>query len=132
MENTEKLQRLKNDALANLPKFIVKRNGLINGKSSSIQTYLIDEARKYAKSKGLVVKNADRAWGFYEYLSQYDMQIEDSKKTLERMIVTNGGNAHTASEFLNYTSMAIASDASKLWSELDNNRPKTKDNVSES
>lgn len=105
-----KMSKLKNDVIKNSRK---SRNWDGN---CEIQNYLINGAKSFAKEKAYSKCDAKRAWCFFEYLSQYDSDTSGSKKVLEDMIIsTNGGNYYTASEFLNWLTFSIASDAKEVW-----------------
>lgn len=116
---SEALLKLKKDIITNPPRFVVARKAILKGKSVQIQNYIIEGARRFAKDRGAVNRDAKRAWCFFEFLEQYDTCPCSSKKTLESMIAnTNGGNSHTPSEFLNYISFHIANELSEQWETL--------------
>lgn len=123
-ENLAELKKTILTHLANDKPFPAKVSGLKKGNSNSIQEYLIKNARLAAKKETInPIGHAERAWLYCEYLSKYDPYVDheswSSKVTLEGMIErTDGGNYHTASEFLNYISSSIAHEASKSWDHL--------------
>ncbi|PSU31763.1 hypothetical protein [Photobacterium lutimaris] len=116
---SEGLLKLKTDIITNPPRFVVKREAILKGDFVQIQNYLIEGARRFAKDRGAIKRDAKRSWCFFEFLERYDTDPCSSKKMLESMIAnTNGGNSYTPSEFLNYLSFSIASELSKQWATL--------------
>lgn len=116
---SEVLLKLKTEIIANPPRLLIKREAILKGDLVEIQNYLIKGAKRFAKDKGAVERDAKQAWCYFEFLKQYDTDPCSSKKTLESMIAnSNGGNIHTPSEYLNYSTFYIAAELSQEWANL--------------
>ncbi len=110
LQKMSALKQLLIEKLIN-PRYLTLRNDIAKHSARAIQEFLIKEAKKVQSGLG-----ADQAWSHFKFLSQFDMHVDDSRKMLEQMIVsTGGGNSHTSIEFLNYTTMYIASRLSDCW-----------------